>query len=874
MQTPRLITAAAVLLLLACSVASASAPFSLEELYRRPYLFGTSPGSVSVSDDGRFVAFGWDDTGQSIRDLWVLDRDSGEKQRFTDLWAEFEAKRRREFERDLEKAREAWEKEHGIDEEAESELDEDDMEVETEKHEFEEEQQEEILEEQAHGNMLREEVEFEKEEDEVFDEVERREEFEEELQKQYDSFGGIGACQWRMDSHELFWNYGGKIFSLDMGSAEPSARLRMKHENGWSGVARIRGRSQFLLTSAADIHIWDSISGELTQLTDGGYNEFANTDGYSLSRDGRWLAFSRRDYRGVRQTEIPELYEENPYHITNRYARPQDTPEKVSFHIRDLSGPEPWQFDVEIPDAPHYWIYGIDWSPLEADNRLLLSVVTTDVMGYRVYIVTPDEEGDSATVRLAYSEDDSGWVNGSRTGCGWRSDGSLYLMSEKDGYCRVYELLDNPDWVEPDAEAEESAQAAEEVEEETQAEQSDSDGSDEEAEEAAPATMYIASEIYDAGCEITRWHYLEHNDALVLQLAAPTPAHRQLMLLDIASRQDLPLAGGRNWSELSAVNEDESLLLLNVSSSRRMSELREIDLLPLLAGDGIASETPVRQWTLISRDCDELYDWFDSWNCEIIELPTKSAMEVNGEPGSVASKIFLPGDFDNECSYPLLVYAHGAGYAQNVKDIPQWFDMYFAWLADEKGWIVAVPDFRGSEGYGRDWRIDVKGRLGTPEVEDILVVRDHLVANYGADKSRSGIWGWSYGGFMTLMMLGQAPGEFPVGVAVAPAIDWDNYNYWYSTSRVGKLPGAEDEYEISNASEYLENVTDKLLIMHGLKDNNTLFQTVAQYLEKSHEEGIHVELKLFPRDSHGIQTNFNFIRVFEGVVEYCEDHWD
>src|SRR5690606_6770652 len=107
----------------------ASAPFSLEELYRRPYLFGTSPGSVSVSDDGRYVAFGWDDTGQSIRDLWVLDRDSGEKQRYTDLWAEFEAKRRREFERDLEKAREAWEKEHGGDEEVESELDEDDLEV-------------------------------------------------------------------------------------------------------------------------------------------------------------------------------------------------------------------------------------------------------------------------------------------------------------------------------------------------------------------------------------------------------------------------------------------------------------------------------------------------------------------------------------------------------------------------------------------------------------------------------------------------------------------------------------------------------------------------------------------------------------------------
>ncbi|MEZ5339426.1 MAG: alpha/beta fold hydrolase [bacterium] len=868
MRISRILPLAALSVLLACSLASARAPYTLEQLYRRPYLFGTSPSPVSVSDDGRFVAMGWDETGQSIRNLWVLDRDSKEKRQFTDIWNEHETRKRREFERDLKKDREAWEKQHPATA-VEGDVEDEESTAEAEQSGDGDDEQ---LDQSETGETA---VDDEDEDVEVFDEEERRKEFEKELRKEFDSFGGVGGLEWRSGSHELFWNYGGRIYSMDMDSADPQPLLRLKHENGWSGVQRLRGESRFLLTSAADIYSWDSLTGELVQLTDGGQNEFANTDGYSLSRDGRWLAFSRRDYRGVRQTQIPELYEENPYSIANRYARPQDTPEKVSFFMRDMSGENPWQFDVEIPDEPHYWIQGIDWSPIEGDNRLLLSIVTTDVMGLRVYLVTPHEEGDGADIELAYSEDDSGWINGSRTGCGWRSDGSLYLLSEKDGKCAVYSLVPDPEYV-PETDDEEAGTESEsEAESGTEAEGEAGTEADAEADATETVhTIHMAQPLSRLDSEITGWRYLDRHDMLLLQLAAPTPAHRQLLLFDLASGRDLLLAGGNAWTDIVALDENQNLLLVSTQSATRMSKLAELDLLLATKRLQSGEQGILPLWTLIERDCPEFNAWLDSWNTEIIELPTKAPLDVSGEPAMVSSKLFLPPDFDPDCSYPLLVYAHGAGYAQNVRDVPQWFDMYFAWLAQERGWIVAVPDFRGSEGYGRDWRIDVKGRLGTPEVDDILVVRDHLVASYGADPQRSAIWGWSYGGFMTLMMMGMAPGEFPVGVAVAPAIDWDNYNYWYSTSRVGRLPGSEEAYERSNASEYLENISGDLLIMHGLRDNNTLFQTVAQYLEKSHEEGINVELKLFPRDSHGIQTNFNFIRVFEGVVEYCEEHWD
>lgn len=88
------------------------------------------------------------------------------------------------------------------------------------------------------------------------------------------------------------------------------------------------------------------------------------------------------------------------------------------------------------------------------------------------------------------------------------------------------------------------------------------------------------------------------------------------------------------------------------------------------------------------------------------------------------------------------------------------------------------------------------------------------------------------------------------------------------------LCSVANTYDRSAPETYLENVSDDLLILHGLRDSNTLFQSIAQYLEEGHELGINVELKLFPSDSHGMGNDFHYLRLYQAIVDYCQENWD
>jgi dipeptidyl aminopeptidase/acylaminoacyl peptidase len=303
-----------------------------------------------------------------------------------------------------------------------------------------------------------------------------------------------------------------------------------------------------------------------------------------------------------------------------------------------------------------------------------------------------------------------------------------------------------------------------------------------------------------------------------------------------------------------ALSEDEQLLAYTLTTETRNADLH------LYRLDG--SEPPQ---LVLDRNSDAWLSWTATWHQQFVAVP--------GDGGDIPVKLWLPPDWRAGKSYPLLIWLHGAGYAQTVNREPGFYKVFHPWVAEELGWIVAEVDYRGSAGYGRDWRVAVWGQLGHPEVDDIVAVKDYFVGNYGADPMRTALWGWSYGGFLTLMALGLAPEDFPIGCAVAPVNRWENYFYWYSTCRLGHPDENKENYERSAAETYLENVTGDLLILHGLRDDNTLFQSIAQYLEKSHELGVDIELKLFPSDNHGIGNEHHYVRLFEAIINFCTSHW-
>ncbi|MBT2117699.1 prolyl oligopeptidase family serine peptidase [Dyella sp. LX-66] len=222
--------------------------------------------------------------------------------------------------------------------------------------------------------------------------------------------------------------------------------------------------------------------------------------------------------------------------------------------------------------------------------------------------------------------------------------------------------------------------------------------------------------------------------------------------------------------------------------------------------------------------------------------------------GTVWAKYYGPADEAAAASKPAVIFVHGAGYLQNVT--LSWSNYFreqmFHNLLVQQGYVVLDMDYRASEGYGRDWRDAIYRQMGHPELEDLLDGKAWLVKEHGVDPRRVGIYGGSYGGFMTLMALLRAPGEFAAGAALRPVSDWSSYNHEY-TSNILNDPQLDPEaYTASSPIEYADKLQDALLIQHGLVDDNVLASDSIRLYQRFIE--LHKRnfwMSLYPMERHG-----------------------
>jgi dipeptidyl aminopeptidase/acylaminoacyl peptidase len=197
---------------------------------------------------------------------------------------------------------------------------------------------------------------------------------------------------------------------------------------------------------------------------------------------------------------------------------------------------------------------------------------------------------------------------------------------------------------------------------------------------------------------------------------------------------------------------------------------------------------------------------------------------------------------------------HGAGYLQNVHlSYPAYFrEQMFHNLLVQRGYVVLDMDYRASEGYGRNWRTAIYRNMGHPELEDLLDGKAWLVANQHVDGKRVGIYGGSYGGFMTLMSLLRAPGEFAAGAALRPVTDWTSYNHEYSSNILNDPQLDPKAYATSSPIYYAQNLADPLLIMHGIIDDNVMASDSIRLYQRFIE--LHKKnfwMSLYPMERHG-----------------------
>ena len=225
---------------------------------------------------------------------------------------------------------------------------------------------------------------------------------------------------------------------------------------------------------------------------------------------------------------------------------------------------------------------------------------------------------------------------------------------------------------------------------------------------------------------------------------------------------------------------------------------------------------------------------------------------------------------DRGGGYPVIVSVYGGPGAQMVNDSwAQTVDLRAQMLA-QQGFVVLKVDNRGSSRRGLAFEAPIARRMGQVEVRDQVEGVRWLARLGFADISRVGIYGWSYGGYMTVMALTTAPDVFKAGVAGAPVTFWDGYDTAYTEKFMGTPQDNPDGYRLASALTHIDRLQGKLLIIHGMIDENVHFRHTARLMQALIDAGKPYESLLYPNERHMPRSEHDLINMEQRILEFFQ----
>ncbi len=221
-----------------------------------------------------------------------------------------------------------------------------------------------------------------------------------------------------------------------------------------------------------------------------------------------------------------------------------------------------------------------------------------------------------------------------------------------------------------------------------------------------------------------------------------------------------------------------------------------------------------------------------------------------------------------------VIFVHGAGYLQNVD---YWWSYYFREmmfnnLLADKGYTVLDIDYRGSAGYGRNWRTGIYRYMGGKDLDDEVDAARYVVQNFGIDSSRIGMYGGSYGGFMTLMALFTQPDVFKAGAALRPVTDWAHYDHEYTAAILNEPFTDSIAYARSSPINFAEGLKNHLLICHGMVDVNVHFQDAVRLSQRLIELGkSNWDLAIYPVEDHSFTEPSSWTDEYKRILKLFDE---
>ncbi len=247
----------------------------------------------------------------------------------------------------------------------------------------------------------------------------------------------------------------------------------------------------------------------------------------------------------------------------------------------------------------------------------------------------------------------------------------------------------------------------------------------------------------------------------------------------------------------------------------------------------------------------------------------------NRQGHTIHGMMFKPANWKPEDKRPLIIHVYGGPLDFNGKSVVEGSyggDNYFFsyYMTKVHGYVTVTLDPRGQSGYGAVFEKANFEQPGKPQAEDIVDGIKWLSENHGVDPARAGVYGWSFGGFQTQACLYFEPDSFACGIAGAGPTEWENYNSWYTQGVIGDTRQGEPDIAEHSLVPHAKNLKGRLLLVHGMRDDNVLFQdTVKIYaaLLDAHKE-TQVELFLDPSGGHGMYGHVKPLATYRKYEEF------
>ena len=247
---------------------------------------------------------------------------------------------------------------------------------------------------------------------------------------------------------------------------------------------------------------------------------------------------------------------------------------------------------------------------------------------------------------------------------------------------------------------------------------------------------------------------------------------------------------------------------------------------------------------------------------EFFSFTTERGTQLNGW-------MMKPTDFQASKKYPVLMYQYSGPGSQEVLDH---YSVSWETYMASQGFIVVCVDGRGTGGRGAEFEKCTYLNLGVKEAEDQVSAAKYVSELPYVDKNRIGIWGWSFGGYMTLMAMSEGTPIFKAGVAVAAVTDWNYYDTIYGERFMRTPQENHDGYQASSAFTRADKLHGKLLLVHGMADDNVHYQNCAEYAEHLVQLGKQFDMQVYTNRNHSIFGGYTRMHLYTKLTNFFKEN--